>query len=505
LTKPEFEKLRHPTAGTRIGVNDDGSLQVPDDPIVVMIEGDGIGRSFDGVPGLSECSRRVIDAAVAKAFGGQRKLVWFDIHAGDVSREIYFPNLTDDELRKLDPVEQRKPYLPDDTLKAFDYYRVGLKGPLTTPIGGGFRSINVGIRQIFKLFACVRPVKFFKGMIAPNVNAHMCDMVIFRENTEDVYSGIEEEGGTGKAAQLIKFINEDLGYKDKMGGILASSGVGIKPISPEGSKNITRLAIQYALANDRKKVSFMHKGNIMKFTEGAFKNWGYELARAEFRDQVICEDEYWILKEYLKDTARDWQTITKALHAEGMAELTTAYVQQVCETLGQSHGPKLDELVMVNDRIADSMFQQIQLRPKEYEVIVSPNLNGDFISDALAAMIGGLGIAPGANIGYKHAMFEATHGTAPKYTAMDKANPGSVMLSGALMLDHLGWKEAGDMVRDGIAETIKESAEAAKSGPGKEMYLTYDLVRQFPGYSAKEGAKATKFTDRIIHHINNTL
>jgi isocitrate dehydrogenase len=333
----------------------------------------------------------------------------------------------------------------------------------------------------------------------------MCDMVIFRENTEDVYSGIEEEGGTEKAARLIKFINEDLGYRDKMGGILETSGVGIKPISPQGTKNIVRLAIKYALANGRKKVTFMHKGNIMKFTEGAFKLWGYELAKEEFRDQVILEDEYWILYEYKKNPDADLSTLMDVLYKEGMVELTPDYVKHVCDTLAASHGPRMDDLLMVNDRIADSMFQQIQLRPREYEVIACPNLNGDYISDALAAMIGGLGIAPGANIGEPHAMFEATHGTAPKYTAMDKANPGSVMLSGALMLDHLGWKEAGDLVRDGIAATIRESADRAQEGPGKEMFLTYDLVRQFPGYSAKEGAKASKFTDRIIHHIQHTL
>jgi isocitrate dehydrogenase len=452
MTAPTYEKLTAPTQGTRVTVDAKGRWNVPDDPIVCLLRGDGIGRDVGPVPGITTCAVRVLDAAVQKAYGGKRRIVWFDVHAGDVAREMYYPQVKDEQVNALSEDEQRKLYLPDDTLKAFEYYSVGLKGPLTTPIGGGFRSINVYLRMRFDLYACVRPVRYFKGVEAPNKRADKVDMVIFRENTEDVYCGIEFKSNTDKAKKVLGLLKE-MGYN-----VLPSSGIGIKPISPEGSKRLIRMAIRYAIDKKLPSVTLMHKGNIMKFTEGAFKDWGYELAREEFRDQTVSEDE-----------------VTKGASAAGK--------------------------VVIKDRIADSMFQQIQLRPDEYSVVATPNLNGDYLSDAVAALVGGIGLAAGANIGDRAAMFEATHGTAPKYTGQNRANPGAVLLSGVLLLEHLGWSEAARLVNQALEATFAESEEVAKKGPGGKLYVTYDIARQFPGYGEKAGAPSSEFAERIIHHL----
>lgn len=463
MTAPTYEKLTAPKQGTRVTVDGNGAWKIPDDPIVCLLRGDGIGRDVGAAPGITTCSVRVLDAAVEKAYKGKRRLVWFDVHAGDVAREMYRPEVKDEQVGALSEDDQRKLYLPDDTLKAFEYYSLGLKGPLTTPIGGGFRSINVYLRIRFDLYACVRPVRYFKGVDAPNKRANKVDMVIFRENTEDVYCGIEFKSNSDRAKQVVSMLQE-MGYK-----LLPSSGIGIKPISPEGTQRLVRMSIRYALDKKLPSVTLMHKGNIMKFTEGAFKDWGYELAKKEFRDRVITEDE-------LFDE--------KAGALRGGAKP------------GNANGR-----LIIKDRIADSMFQQIQLRPEDYSVIATPNLNGDYLSDAAAAMTGGIGLAAGANIGDKAAMFEATHGTAPKYTGKNQANPGAVLLSGVLMLEHLGWDEAAKLVNSALEQTFAESEEIAARGPGQKLYVTYDIARQFPGYSAESGASSSEFADRIIEHI----
>ncbi|MCS7167329.1 MAG: NADP-dependent isocitrate dehydrogenase [Gemmatales bacterium] len=453
MQPPQFERLTPPREGHRITVDASGHWQVPDDPIVCLIRGDGIGKDVGSVPGITTCAVRVLDAAVQRAYGGKRRIVWFDIYAGDSARERYYPQVRDEEINALSEDDQRKLYLPDDTLRAFEYYSVGLKGPLTTPIGGGFRSINVYLRMRFDLYACVRPVRYFKGIDAPNKRADKVNMVIFRENTEDVYCGVEFKSGTERARQVIEFINS-LGYN-----IPLSAGIGIKPISPEGTKRLVRMAIRYALDKKLPSVTLVHKGNIMKFTEGAFKEWGYEVALQEFRPYVVTEDE----------------------------------VNQGADRKGK---------VLINDRIADSMFQQIQLRPDEYSVIATPNLNGDYLSDAVAALVGGIGLAAGANIGDRAAMFEATHGTAPKYTGKNMANPSAVILSGAMLLEHLGWQEAAQLVYRGIELTFAESEEIAARGPGQKLYVTYDIARQYPGYGAEAGATSSEFADRVIYHLN---
>jgi isocitrate dehydrogenase len=453
MTAPTYEKLTAPKQGTRVTVDANGRWHIPDDPIVVLIRGDGIGRDVGAAPGITTCAAKVLDAAVEKAYKGKRRFHWFDAHAGDVAREMYYPQVKDEQVNSLSEEEQRRLYLPDDTLKAFEYYSLGLKGPLTTPIGGGFRSINVYLRMRFDLYACVRPVRYFKGVEAPNKRADKVNMVIFRENTEDVYCGIEFKSGSDKAKRVLALLKE-LGYN-----ILPSSGIGIKPISPEGTKRLVRMAIRYALDKKVSNVTLMHKGNIMKFTEGSFKDWGYELAKEEFRDRVVTEDE-------------------------------------------MSKGANAKDKLIIKDRIADSMFQQIQLRPDEYRVIATPNLNGDYLSDAAAAMTGGIGLAAGANIGDKAAMFEATHGTAPKYTGKNMANPGAVLLSGVLMLEHMRWDEAAQLVNQALEATFAESEETANRGPGGKLYVTYDIARQFAGYGAEAGATSSTFADRIIYHLN---
>ncbi|HEV3261288.1 MAG TPA: NADP-dependent isocitrate dehydrogenase [Gemmataceae bacterium] len=463
MAAPCYEKLSPPKQGTRVTVDGGGRWQIPDDPIVCLLRGDGIGRDVGSVPGITSCAVRVLDAAVDKAYKGKRHICWFDVFAGDVARHMYRPDVKDEQVGKLSEDDQRRLYLPDDALKAFEHYSIGLKGPLTTPIGGGFRSINVYLRMRFDLYACVRPVRYFKGVEAPNKRADKVNMVIFRENTEDVYCGIEFKSGTDNSRKLISLLKE-MGYN-----VRESSGVGIKPISPEGTKRLVRMAIRFALDKKLPSVTLMHKGNIMKFTEGAFKDWGYEVARQEFRDRILTEDELF------DDKASALRSGARSGNAGGR--------------------------LVIKDRIADSMFQQIQLRPEEYSVIATPNLNGDYLSDAAAAMTGGIGLAAGANIGDRAALFEATHGTAPKYTGKNQANPGAVLLSGVLMLEHLGWDEAALLVNRGLETTFAESEEIANRGPGGKLYVTYDIARQFPGYGPEAGATSAEFADRIIHHI----
>ena len=385
------------TTGEKISINKDLSLNVPDQPIIPYIEGDGIGVD------IWPATQQVLDAAVEVAYKGKRKIVWKEVLAGEKA------------------FTQTGSWLPDETVETIKDYKVAIKGPLTTPVGGGIRSLNVALRQIMDLYACVRPVRYFEGVPAPVKEPGKLDVVIFRENTEDVYAGIEYKEGSPEAKKLIDFLTTE--YKAK---IRPDSGIGIKPMSVEGSKRLVRRAIKYAIANNKPSVTLVHKGNIMKFTEGAFKEWGYELVKDEFLNACITEADMW-----------------------------DKYDGKV--PVGK---------IVVKDRIADAMFQQLLLRPDEYSVIATPNLNGDYLSDACAAQVGGLGIAPGANIGDHAAVFEATHGTAPKYAGQDKVNPGSLILSGVMMLDHLGWTEAADLVIRGLEKTIANKT------------VTYDLERQ---------------------------
>jgi isocitrate dehydrogenase len=410
---PQFTHLTPPAEGSTI-TRRNGQLVVPDDPIVPFIEGDGIG------PDIWKASVRVFDAAVARAYAGKRRIVWFEVLAGEKAKN------------------QTGEWLPNDTLEAVKAYRIAIKGPLTTPVGGGIRSLNVTLRQVLDLYACVRPVRYFTGTPAPVRHPERMDVVIFRENTEDVYAGIEFARGTPQAEKLIEFLGREMGKK-----VAPDSGIGIKPISETGTKRLVRMAIQYALANNRKVVTLVHKGNIMKFTEGAFRDWGYELAKTEFRDRIVTEDE-------------------------------------------ASNGAPRDGKLLINDRIADSVFQQILTRTSEYDVFATPNLNGDYLSDACAAQVGGLGMAPGANIGDEIAFFEATHGTAPKYAGKDVINPASVMLSGVMMFRYMGWNEAADLIEQGIGATIEQKR------------VTYDLARQMQGATE---VKTSQFADAIIGNM----
>lgn len=401
-----YDKLKAPTQGEKITVHQDGSLNVPDHPIIPFIEGDGVG------PDIWKASVAVFDAAVKKAYAGKRKIEWFEIYAGEKSLTQYGPDQ----------------WLPQDTLQAIKDYVVAIKGPLTTPIGGGIRSINVALRQELDLYACVRPVRWYPGVPSPVSDPKNLDVVIFRENTEDVYSGIEFKEGTPEAKALIKYLNEGP-CKAAKKSVREDSGIGIKPISIMGSKRLARSAILYALQNKSPSVTFVHKGNIMKFTEGAFRDWAYAMAKEEFGDKTITETEVF-----------------------------------------EKHDGKVPAgKLLLKDRIADSMFQQVLLRPQEYSVLATTNLNGDYLSDACAAQVGGLGLAPGANIGDHAAIFEATHGTAPKYTNQDKINPGSVILSGCMMFRHMGWAEVADLIERGVTKAIANKT------------VTYDLERLMPG------------------------
>lgn len=403
-------KLSIPSDGEKIAVQNN-QLVVPDRPIIPFIEGDGTG------PDIWKASQYVFDQAVAKAYGGKRKIVWMEVYAGEKANALYGT------------------YLPDETVTAIQEYYVAIKGPLTTPVGEGFKSLNVTLRQVLDLYACIRPVKYYEGTPCPVKNPEKVDMVIFRENTEDVYAGLEWAIDTPEARDIIAYIQTRTGKT-----IRPDSGIGIKPMSRFGSERIMRKALQYAIANKRKSITIVHKGNIMKYTEGAFKNWCYDLAKREFGDKVVFE-----------------------------SELT---------------GPT--DKIVIKDRIADNMFQQALLRPDEYDILVTMNLNGDYLSDAIAAQVGGLGMAPGGNIGDFYAVFEATHGTAPKYAGLDKVNPGSVILSGKMMLEYLGWTEAAELIEKGLQKTIASGV------------VTYDLARQMP--NARE-VKTSEFAKAIVENM----
>jgi isocitrate dehydrogenase len=403
--------------GEKIQYTADGKLNVPDQPIIPYIEGDGVG------PDIRRASVRVFEAAIKKCYGAKRKVHWLEVFAGEKAFQL------------------KRDWVPEETIETIREHKIGIKGPLTTPVGGGIRSINVLLRQKLDLYACIRPVKYIPGTPSPVKQPEKVDIVVFRENTEDVYAGIEWKEGSEEASRLRAFLEKEMGKT-----IREDSGIGIKPISRFGTKRLVRMAIQYALAHGRKSVTLVHKGNIMKFTEGAFRDWGYEVAKEEFGDIILLESE--LVGQKVK------------------------------------HLPK--GKVFLKDRIADAMFQQILLRPEDYDVLAMPNLNGDYMSDALAAQVGGLGMAPGANIGDRAAVFEATHGTAPKYANKDMVNPGSLILSGAMMFDYLGWKEAGKKIRKALEKTISRKT------------VTYDLARQMKG--AKK-LKCSEFASAIIQSL----
>ena len=408
-----FNGVAVPSDGDAIQV-EAGKFVIPDNPVIPFIEGDGTGRD------IWKASRRVFDGAVKAAYGDSRKVAWYEIFAG---QKAY---------------DQFNSWLPEDTLGAIREFHVAIKGPLTTPVGGGIRSLNVALRQLLTLYVCMRPVRYFPGVPSPVRSPEKLDVVIFRENTEDVYAGIEWQQGTEDVAKVIRFLNDEMGKQ-----ILEDSGVGIKPISVTGSKRLVRQAIQYAIDNKRRSVTLVHKGNIQKFTEGAFRDWGYEVAKEEFADQCVIEGEF--------------------------------------------DGDPPAGKIVVNDRIADSMFQQVLLRPAEYDVLATTNLNGDYLSDACAAQVGGLGMAPGANIGDEYGLFEATHGTAPKYADKDVINPSSLILSGAMMFRFMGWAEAAEKIESGITETIHQKR------------VTYDLHRLMEGATK---TKTSEFASAIIENMS---
>ncbi len=412
----KYKHIVVPKDGQRITVKNK-KLNVPNNPIIPVIEGDGIGRD------IMKATRRVVDAAVEKSYKGKKKINWMDIHAGERANELY------------------KEWLPNETVDAIKYYMVALKGPLTTPVGGGFRSLNVSLRQLMNLYACVRPVRYFQGVGSPVVHPERLNIVIFRENTEDVYAGIEWKKGSQEVKKVIQWLNKNMKTT-----IRTDSGIGVKPMSVTGTKRLVRKAIQYAIDRKLPSVTLVHKGNIMKYTEGAFRDWGYEVAKKEFRKYIITEDELW----------------------------------------GQYKGKMPKGKILINDRIADSMFQQVLTRPNEYNVVATPNLNGDYLSDACAAQVGGLGMAPGANIGDFIGLFEATHGTAPKYADKDVINPGSLILSAVMMLDYMGWDKAAQMIEKALETTIKKKT------------VTYDLHRQMKG-AKKVGT--SDFASNIIKNM----
>jgi isocitrate dehydrogenase len=456
-----------PANGARISFSN-GRYQVPDHPIIPFIEGDGTGRD------IWKASVRVFDAAVQKAYQGHRRVAWYEVFAGEKAK-AEFNN-----------------WLPDDTVAAIREFCIAIKGPLTTPVGGGMRSLNVALRQILDLYACVRPVKYYKGTPSPVKHPERMDLVIYRENTEDVYAGIEWEEGTPEAARLIEFLNKEM-LKGSKKQIRLDSGVGIKPMSVTGSKRLVRMAIQFALDSGRKTVTLMHKGNIQKFTEGAFRRWGYELATEEFRDKIVTERESWILDNKDKNpnlTVEENANLTEPGLEFGTEEFRQSIYHEVREVLNAiyaTHGKSAwKKKLMVNDRIADSIFQQVVTRADEYSVLATPNLNGDYISDACAAQVGGLGIAPGANIGDGYAIFEATHGTAPKYADKDVINPGSVILSGVMMFRLMGWTEAADLIEHGMERTIEQKQ------------VTYDFERLMEGATK---VKTSEFAGHIIENM----
>ena len=456
-----------PSDGTPIEYSGD-QFRIADRPIIPYIEGDGTGRD------IWKASRRVFDAAVEKAYGGKRRVAWYEVFAGETAFQRFHE------------------WLPQDTVDAIRDFRISIKGPLTTPVGGGIRSLNVTLRQVLDLYACVRPCKYLEGVPSPVRNPERMDITIFRENTEDVYIGIEWRSGTAEVKKLLEFLNNEM-LKGTKKQIRWDSAIGIKPISPTGTKRLVRRAIRYALENGRRSVTLVHKGNIQKFTEGAFRDWGYDLAREEFRAQIVTERESWILDNRDRDlnlSAEQNATMIEpglAHMAPEARAAVVAEVKQVLDSIGASHGTgQWKKKLLINDRIADSIFQQVVTRADEYEVLATPNLNGDYLSDACAAQIGGLGMAPGANIGDGYGIFEATHGTAPKYADKDVINPASVMLSGAMMFDFMGWKEAAQLIERGIARTIHQKR------------VTYDLERLMPGATK---LRTSEFATAIIENM----
>jgi len=430
---PQLTKFDLPTEGEKI-VIDNGKLQVPNHPVIPFIEGDGTGRD------IWRASKRVLDAAVEKAYNGEKKIAWYEVFAGEKAFNTYGE------------------WLPADTLTAIREYIVAIKGPLTTPIGGGIRSLNVALRQELDLYVCLRPVRYFDGVPSPVKRPELVDMVIFRENTEDIYAGIEYKEGSEEVKKVLSFLQNEMGVNKIR--FPETSGIGIKPVSEEGSKRLVRAAVEYAIKHNRKSVTLVHKGNIMKFTEGAFKNWGYEVAEAEFGDKVFTWAEYDRIKEQSGADAAN-----KA--------------QQDAQAAGK---------IIIKDAIADIALQQVLTRPTDFDVIATLNLNGDYLSDALAAQVGGIGIAPGANINYVtgHAIFEATHGTAPKYADLDVVNPGSVILSGVMLLEHLGWQEAADLIYNGLETSINNKT------------VTYDFARLMEGATE---VKCSEFADHVINNM----
>jgi isocitrate dehydrogenase len=428
-----FKKLEMPKFGEKITIQN-GKLNVPNNPIIPFIEGDGTG------PDIWRAAVRVLDAAVEKAYNGTKKIAWFEVYAGEKAFNTFGE------------------WLPEDTLTAVREYLVAIKGPLTTPVGGGIRSLNVALRQELDLYVCLRPVQYFDGVPSPVKRPELTDMVIFRENTEDIYAGVEWQAGTEEVKKVIRFLQEEMGVKKIR--FPETSGIGIKPVSEEGTTRLVRAAIQYAIDNKRKSVTLVHKGNIMKFTEGAFKNWGYELAEKEFGDKVFT-----------------WAQYDRIKANEGTEAANAA--QKEAEAAGK---------IIIKDAIADIFLQQILTRPDEFDVVATMNLNGDYISDALAAQVGGIGIAPGANINYVtgHAIFEATHGTAPKYANLDKVNPSSVILSGEMMLRYMGWTEAADLIISAMKKTISQKT------------VTYDFARLMEGATE---VKTSEFGDALIKNM----
>ncbi|MEJ2306064.1 MAG: isocitrate dehydrogenase (NADP(+)) [candidate division WOR-3 bacterium] len=435
----QFKKLVLPESGSEIEIKEE-KVKIPDNPIIPFIVGDGIG------PDIMNAAMLVWNEAVKFAYNGKKKIEWFEIFAGEKAIEKYGEPL------------------PEDTLKAIKYFNIAIKGPLTTPVAGGYRSLNVSLRQLLNLYACVRPVKYYKGVPSPLKNPEKMDIVIFRENTEDVYSGIEWEEGTKEAKRVIDFLNKEMGTK-----LEYDTGIGVKPISISKTKRLVRKAIQYAVDNKRGSVTIVHKGNIMKFTEGAFKKWGYELAIEEFRDKIITEDE-------LYDQVKAEDGVTPVTRKGAFKALRG----------GKQTGDPGNRIV-IKDRIADQMFMQLLTRPDEYEVVALPNLNGDYVSDAAAGQIGGLGIAPGANIGDKTALFEPTHGSAPKYRGLDKVNPSSLILSGVMMFNYIGWTEVADLIETGLEKAFMEKK------------VTYDLARQMEGVKP---IKTSEFARAIVERMS---
>src|ERR1700756_3483784 len=456
-----------PADGKKIGYAG-GKYDIPDNPIIPFIEGDGTGRD------IWKASLGVFNAAVEKAYNSKRRVAWYEVFAGEKAKA------------KFDT------WLPDETVDAIREFRVAIKGPLTTPVGGGIRSLNVTLRQVLDLYCCVRPVKYYKGTPSPVKHPERMDVVIFRENTEDVYAGIEWEQGTADAKKLIDFLNKEM-LKGGKKQVRADSGVGIKPISVFATKRLVRMAIQHALENGLKTVTLVHKGNIQKFTEGAFRKWGYELATEEFRDKVVTERESWILDNKDKHPNLSIEQ-NAALIEPGMEFATEDFrqsvykeVEAVLESIYATHGKGAwKKKLMINDRIADSIFQQVVTRADEYSVLACPNLNGDYISDACAAQVGGLGIAPGANIGGGYACFEATHGTAPKYADKDVINPGSVILSGVMLFRFLGWGGGADLIEQSMERTIEQKK------------VTYDFERLMPGATK---VKTSEFAGFMIENM----